>query len=96
MDTSENPATASITAAAWTAEDATARPAKRREKQSVRSTAKRVAEAEELLRKRKLKLREEQELMVLRRIAAERLGSDWSSKTRNAIFDALIADFALA
>lgn len=96
MDTSENTATTSMTAAVWTAEDAIARPAKRREKQSVRSTAKRVAEAEELLRKRKLKLREEQELMVLRRVAAERLGSDWSAKNRNAIFDALIADFAVA
>jgi hypothetical protein len=73
-----------------------ARPEKRRAKLAVSSTAKRVAEAEELLRKRRLKLREEQELMVLRRIAAERLGSDWSSKTRNAIFDALIVDFAVA
>ncbi|MBE4719996.1 hypothetical protein [Pseudarthrobacter sp. AB1] len=71
-------------------------PERHRAKQAVTSTAKRVAEAEELLRKRKLKLREEQELMVLRKVAAERLGSDWSAKNRNAIFDALIVDFAVA
>ena len=65
-------------------------------KRAVSSTAKRVAEAEALLRKRKLKLREEQELAVLRRLAAERLGGGWSAKSRNAIFDALIADFGLA
>ncbi|MET3721156.1 hypothetical protein [Arthrobacter sp. UYEF21] len=96
MDTFENTTIASAAGRTEPIEESGTRPAKRREKQSVRSTAKRVAEAEELLRKRKLKLREEQELMVLRRVAAERLGSDWSAKNRNAIFDALIADFAVA
>lgn len=73
----------------------TSYPQKQKVKRAVSSTAKRVAEAEALLRKRKLKLREEQELTVLRTIAGERLGSDCSAKNRNAIFDALIADFGL-
>lgn len=73
----------------------TSYPQKHQVKRAVSSTAKRVAEAEALLRKRKLKLREEQELTVLRTIAGERLGSDCSTKNRNAIFDALIADFGL-
>ncbi len=63
-----------------------------RVKRAVSSTAKRVAEAEELLRKRKRQLRVEQELMVLRKVASERLGGEWSAKNRNAIFDALIGE----
>lgn len=68
---------------------------KQRARNAVSSTAKRVAEAEALLRKRKAKLREEQELTVLRRLAAERLGGGWSAKNRNAIFDALITAYDL-
>lgn len=78
------------------AEEHTAPPVKRQEKRAVSSTAKRVLEAEALLRKRKLQLREELELTALRQVAAERLGRDCSDKNRNAIFDALIADFGLA
>jgi hypothetical protein len=95
MDISENTTTASMAASPWTAEKVLARPEKQRVKNAVSSTARRVAEAEELLRKRKAKLREEQELMVLRRLAAERLGGDWSAKNRNVIFDALIAAYDL-
>lgn len=62
-------------------------------KRAISSTVKRVAEAEALLRKRKLKLREEQELAVLCVLAEERLGGEWQAKNRNAIFDALIDNF---
>ena len=88
MDTFENTAAGLPLGSTAPAEERTPPLVDRQLKRAVSSTAKRVVEAEALLRKRKLKLREEQELTVLRKVAAERLGCDWSAKNRNAIFDA--------
>lgn len=96
MNAFEDTATASQHGVPGPAEAKETRPEVGRARLALSSTAKRVAEAEALLRKRKLKLREEQELIVLRKVAAERLSGDWSAKNRNAIFDALIAELALA
>lgn len=94
MDTFENTA-ASPHGSTGRVETSAPGQEKQRARSAVSSTAKRVAEAEELLRKRRAKLREEQELTVLRRIAAERLGSNWSAKNRSVIFDALITAYDL-
>jgi hypothetical protein len=96
MNAFEETTTASQHGIAGPAESKETAPEVGRARLAVSSTAKRVAEAEALLRKRKRKLREEQELMVLRTVAAERLGGGWAAKNRNAIFDALIAELALA
>jgi hypothetical protein len=96
MNAFEDTTTASKDGIAGPVELRPTAPETDRARLAVSSTAKRVAEAEALLRKRKLKLREEQELVVLRAIAAERLGGGWAAKNRNAIFDALIAELALA
>jgi hypothetical protein len=95
MDTFENTAAGSLLGNMDRVEAGSPGKEKQKAKHAVSSTAKRVAEAEELLRKRKAKLREEQELMVLRRLASERLGSGWSAKNRNVIFDALITAYDL-